>query len=478
MQLSNNTINGFAHGINLDDVDLRAECNTIKNNYIGIKSNNAMVYMNNEASNILKRNESAGISMLGSDSRRSGLYLLEGKNKFQLPASNLSLYHHVLGLWECFQPLSDYTPNHYLNFNFNEFDIPASASVSSLFSLFIVHCTIQTQHFAVNVDLSQNNNSGPTCGNISPADLHPSLATLSEFPPTSGKVSNGSDFYQTPLYQALDQALSKLSFNENIRDDKDALNDLILILQGTITAADANTQGYLNLAYRAMHQALNQAYQQNQLTHNEGEPNPPITELSDVSSIIDDLLLPLSASDSMDHTAIFQLNLDKVHAYRLAGYYGEGIGVLANRLNWTFNFTQSQRAGYWDCVCQQENAYYQGEIPAEEFDYGLDICRQTFAGYSYKKPIIRQEAKTPVNKELFKAYPQPVNDILYIQPNSNIQGLTEVTILNLSGQTLSHTSLTLIDGRFEVNMKHLSSGLYVVRISNNKIQETFKVLKN
>jgi hypothetical protein len=53
-----------------------------------------------------------------------------------------------------------------------------------------------------------------------------------------------------------------------------------------------------------------------------------------------------------------------------------------------------------------------------------------------------------------------------------------VTILNLDGQTLSNTDMSLKDGRFEINMKHLSSGVYIIRISNNKIHKSFKVLKN
>jgi hypothetical protein len=59
-----------------------------------------------------------------------------------------------------------------------------------------------------------------------------------------------------------------------------------------------------------------------------------------------------------------------------------------------------------------------------------------------------------------------------------MQGLAKVTILNLSGQTLSQTALSLIDGRFEVKMKHLNAGLYIIRVSNDKIQQTLKVLKN
>lgn len=476
LQASGNTINGFAHGINLDDMDLRAECNTIQNNYTGIKSNNAIVYLNNEASNTIKQNQSAGINLIGDESGGSGIYLLEGNNKFQFPSSNLSTYNHVLGLWNCNQPLSDYTPTMYMDFNYNQFDIPANATVASLFSLSVVSCNNPSTYFAFNADLSQNNNSAPTCGNSVVIDFHPALATLSELPPTFGKVSNGSAFAETPLYQALDQALNKLSFDEYIRDDQDALNDLILILQGTITNSDAHTQAYLNLAYRAMHQALNQAYQQNQLINNEGEPNPPISEIADVCGIADDWLLLLNPADSMDHASIFQLNLDKVHAYRVAGNYDEALAVLTNRVNWNFNFTQTQRASYWNCVCQQEKAYFNEEIPAEEFEYGIAQCQSTYAGYTYKRAINPTLIEETLEDKL-TAYPQPVSRNLYLEKDLEFDLETTFKVYSLSGAALELKGASISGNKVNLDLSNLKLGVYILKVQSTNFNQTLRILK-
>tara|TARA_R110002050_G_scaffold247901_2_gene385704 strand:- start:5148 stop:10004 length:4857 start_codon:yes stop_codon:yes gene_type:complete len=476
LQASGNTISGFTHGINLDDMDLRAECNTIQNNYIGIKSNNAIVYLNNEASNTIKQNQSAGINMIGDESRGSGIYLLEGNNKFQFPSTNLSTYNHVLGLWNCNQPISDYTPNMYMDFNYNQFDTPANATVVSLFSLSVVSCNNPSTYFALNADLSQNNNSAPTCGNSVVVDFHPALANLSELPPTFGKVSNGSAFAETPLYQALDQALNKLSFDEYIRDDQDALNDLILILQGTITNSDAHTQAYLNLAYRAMHQALNQAYQQNQLINNEGEPNPPISEIADVCGIADDWLLSLNPSDSMDHASIFQLNLDKVHAYRVAGNYDEALAVLTNRVNWTFNFTQTQRASYWNCVCQQEKAYFNEEIPAEEFEYGIAQCQSTYAGYTYKRAINPTLIEETLEDNLI-AYPQPVSRNLHLEKDLEFDLETTFKVYSLSGAALELKGASISGNKVNLDLSNLKPGVYILKVQSTNFNQTLRILK-
>ncbi len=478
LQVGNTTIDGFATGINLNDIDLRAECNTIKNNLIGIKSNNAMLYLNDNASNTIKNNESAGINLIGSEERGSGIYLLEGNNKFQIPLTNLASYNHVLGLWDCYQPLSDYTANMYFDFNYNNFEIPSSSTNGSLFSLSLVSCSNPSLYQALNVDLSINNSSSLSCGGTNNEDLHPSLATLSELPPTFGKVTGGVIFNETPLNLAISQALGKLSFGENIRNDKEGLHDLISILNGTITESDNSTQAYLNLAYKAMHQALNQVYQANQLSHNEGEPNPPVQELTDITSVIDDLLLPLDNLDSLDHSSIFQLNLDKVHAFRLAGHYNEAKAILANRANWTFNFTQSQRASYWNCVCEQEANYYSEEIPAEEFDYGLDLCRQTYVGYTYKKETQMVEIKAKLDQAQLKVYPQPVKSLLFIETNPKTEGELNISIFSLSGQVLSQSSVNPKEGKFEIDMQNLSSGVYLVRFSNAHINESIRVLKD
>ncbi len=481
LKLANSTIDGFLIGLMANDIDLRASCNTIQNNLQGISLENAIGYLNDEASNTFRWNSASNVYLQG-NSNGSGIYLRNGGNLFDLPLSNLnSQFRHIVGNWYCYMPYLDYSPNYqYADFNFNKFQTPSNINypnVGDYFELSVLHCS-NPFSLATNipVELDEEYNSVTNCNNAPTLDLHPTYATLSTLPETFGKVSNGQIFNQTPIGQALDQALSQLSFGEEIRNDKGALETLIAILQGNINQHDANTQAYLNLAYNGMHQALNQAYQQNQLQHNAGEPVPPVVELNNVIGIVDDLLLPLSFTDSLHHAMIFQLHLDKVHAFRVAGHYNEAISVLSNRQNWTFDYTQSQRAGYWNCVCEKEEAYFTGDIRAEEFDYGLDQCRQSFAGYTYKREnLLAQAARESENK--IDAYPQPVKDVLSIKLYDQSIKEVELEVYSAGGYLVKHERLNVDNEIFNLDMSELQAGLYLIHLDLGKGKEVLKVFK-
>ncbi|MGB0979647.1 MAG: T9SS type A sorting domain-containing protein, partial [Croceimicrobium sp.] len=480
LNLKNSSINGFSTGVHVNDIDLRGDCNTIENNSVGVKSENSIVYLNNDASNTFRWNESANIILSGS-SNGGGIYLFEGFNQFDLPLNLTSSFRHIDGAWNCYMPYLDYSSNYqFANFNYNKFQVPVNASFTSIsdyFELNVTSCTNPMNLMAgIAVDLSEDNYSGPNCNSGPAVNLHPSYATLGELQATSGKVSNGQVYIETPLYQALDQALGQLSFGEDLRNDKGALQSLIAILQGNISSLDSNSQAYLNLAYNAMHQALNQAYQQGQLQHNEGEAQAPVEELEDLISIVDDCLLTLNFTDSTDHAKIFQLNLDKVHALRVAGHYSESLSLLNNRTNWTFNYTQSQRAGYWNCVCEQEQSYFNDEIPAEEFSYKLDLCRLSFAGYTYKRNNFEQETSKDAISNI-KAYPQPVEDVLTIELSGVRGDEVKLEVLSLGGKLIKSLVAKNSNNTYNLDMSDLLAGFYLVRVSGNDYSEVLKVLK-
>lgn len=481
LKLKGCTIDGFLVGIKTNDIDLRASCNTVQNSLIGLRSENALTYLNEEASNTFRWNSAMNLNVLGS-SNGSGVYLYNGRNLFDLPLSaNSSGFRHIDGDWQCYMPYLDYSSNYqFADFNYNKFLVPVNANYQNINDYFDLHVFSCSNFFnlaaSIDVDLSVNNNSTPLCGGSSVVDMHPVYATLSELPASSAKVSGGDYFNETPLSQALDQALSDLSFGENVRDDKAALQMLIAILQGTVADQDANTVAYLNLAYNGMHQALNQAYQQDQLQHNKGEALAPVQELDQVVGIANDWLLPLNPLDSSDHALIFQLNLDKVHAYRVAGHYTEALNLLINRANWTFDFVQSQRASYWNCVCEQERDYFAEEIPAEEFDYGLELCRQSFAGFTYKRGNSPLPAAQSIEGTL-EAYPQPVEDVLSIELASQHLEEIDIELFSLGGQLVRKEILRPSEGLFKLDMSGLKSGLYVIHIKGIDLTEVLKVLK-
>ncbi len=72
----------------------------------------------------------------------------------------------------------------------------------------------------------------------------------------------------------------------------------------------------------------------------------------------------------------------------------------------------------------------------------------------------------------FKAYPNPVHDILFIESPTTIK---KVTIYNLLGQeVLANTNETLT----QIDISSLNKGSYLVKISSDKGEKTIKIIKN
>lgn len=475
IQLNGSTLGDYAVGLDLKDIDLRALCNVFEDNLIGIQADNSVLYLNEQANNTFRNNETANLNLSG-NSPSAGIYLLEGHNLFDLPLSNNSIFEHVKGSFDCNAPYSDYLSNGFLDFNFNQFQASPSRTVASYFDLTVSDCGNPNLLYALNVDVSQNNSTGPNCNLGGTLNEHPTYTNMQQLPSTSGKLSFGSVYVNTPIEQAMDQALSQLSYGEFVGNDLGALNDLINVLNANVSTADSNTAAYLDLAYRAMHQSLNQAYQGAQLSHNEGEPNPPVAELSDVIAIVDDWLLGYSIADSSDHAAIFQLNLDKVHAYRVAGHYSEALAIISAANTWTFDYTQSQRAAYWDCVCDLEDRFFREEIPAEEFDYGLNQCQQTYAGFAYKRP---QQAVLKANTEItdqLEVFPQPTSDFLEITSTFGLEGDYQIIVRDLQGRTVLSTNLSTQRKRLELDVQSLKPGLYLLSLAQNQQTRTIKFM--
>jgi len=74
-----------------------------------------------------------------------------------------------------------------------------------------------------------------------------------------------------------------------------------------------------------------------------------------------------------------------------------------------------------------------------------------------------------------KIYPNPVNNILYVQLSS-VSENTEVTIYNVLGKVVLQQKLSELNSSIDVSS--FSSGLYMLSISSNKNSKTFKLIKS
>ena len=234
-----------------------------------------------------------------------------------------------------------------------------------------------------------------------------------------------------------------------------------------------------HFAYEGLLQAFNATLQQGQIAHNEGEPNPVDVDVDRVIAVIDDFIADVNPLDSNDHGAYFNYHLDKVHSYRVAGYYSEALAELASKAQWTFNHTQQQRTGYWQCVCEAEQDYYSGELPAEEFAYSLEQCQNTYRGYAYKneRTSIADLLREPQQEQVIEVYPQPVVETLNIMADQAIDGNTRVRIYNIQGALMLSEELEMQGGEMAIDMRSLPPGLYIVTLNNHKLNNNFRVLK-
>ncbi|MEL6809843.1 MAG: T9SS type A sorting domain-containing protein [Bacteroidota bacterium] len=83
--------------------------------------------------------------------------------------------------------------------------------------------------------------------------------------------------------------------------------------------------------------------------------------------------------------------------------------------------------------------------------------------------IIGREDHQPID---FTVYPNPVTDILYINTTSLIHSIKAYDAM---GNLILTTQVDTINPALD--MSHLSSGIYVIEVSSNRISRTFKVIK-
>jgi hypothetical protein len=327
-------------------------------------------------------------------------------------------------------------------------------------------------------DISINNQSSPTCGSQNPngSEGHPLADALNQFAGFGGKVSSPGFFSDYPLVGAVTEAIDSLSLNEDQNNDLLALQQFNAILSGSLSVQNSTTEAILNLAYQGAFLALNNAYTLGQLNHNGEEPQPKPAVLADFEAIIQSRIEALNPADSLDHNLIFKYNLDKVQAARVGGYYADALGRLA-ATNWQFNYTQSQRKGYWECVCEAENQFYEGALPEEGFAYELQTCRTTFAGYAYKRAQQEQPKTLQEAPQALQVFPQPVNGNLNVQLTKPFNGEVTISVRSTSGALVFNETYQWQGAAKTVRLAGLAPGVYFLEFTSEEYHEVVKLIK-
>lgn len=103
--------------------------------------------------------------------------------------------------------------------------------------------------------------------------------------------------------------------------------------------------------------------------------------------------------------------------------------------------------------------------------------------FDYNAAIITNDYLTTVEEALsveesiaqgFKMYPNPVQNTLFIESENSIQS---VTIYDMNGRLLNKVVFTGNALKENIDMKHLSQGIYFVKIKSDKGEVTAKILK-
>jgi len=112
--------------------------------------------------------------------------------------------------------------------------------------------------------------------------------------------------------------------------------------------------------------------------------------------------------------------------------------------------TVAENLATWDKACDVSQFYGETE------DYSILITEESMS-------------TAEINKNTISVYPNPVQDFLNIQTNSNVKS---VVIANLEGKVVINSTQS------KINMSHLNAGIYIARIElENGEKQTIKVVK-
>jgi hypothetical protein len=83
-----------------------------------------------------------------------------------------------------------------------------------------------------------------------------------------------------------------------------------------------------------------------------------------------------------------------------------------------------------------------------------------------------------MNRGGFHVYPNPTTDFVIVSIPEEIKGNLTATVMNLLGAVVKTEKYTLADASVKIDFSDLPSGIYLLKLSDNKIVKTVKIIKN
>ena len=125
-------------------------------------------------------------------------------------------------------------------------------------------------------------------------------------------------------------------------------------------------------------------------------------------------------------------------------------------------------------MCIRDRVFLEGLTPMTEYEvYVKAFCGTN--GSAWAGPVLfttdEELGVSDINKDQFKLYPNPVNDVVNVSYKSAIDS---ISIYSITGQLVYDNAIHTSSA--QINVSHLSSGLYILEAQVEGSKVRFKII--
>lgn len=468
LNVSSGDVYNNATGIGINRSTFRMTTTDVYDNDYGINAIKSTVYLGENASNTFTNNGNFGILLTDVPY----IILADGCNEFVNNGYNYGTDGYALaGNVSSDMGLTvDTNGDYQLDISNNIW--PTSPSLNQYIYLYYLNDTADETVLFTGNNLTQGTLSCSS-GGIGTYDGYYSEQISEPIISSSfGGIIDTGSFPDTPLADAVVEAVDYMSTGSTLRDDLTAITLLHEILGYQITTPTSASRYLQDFAYTALLEAHSNAYTFKELIPNKAvdgvEPN---AYLSLVTKVIDDKIEALIMSENGSMQRKSKLLLDKSHMYRVSGHYDYALALLNQSEDWATD-KDYLNTKYWECVCDTENKMLKGLIKKEELTTLVAQCKtllppQRKAAFKAAlNPNYNPETIAQTVYEAFSIQPNVTDKEFALQiPAYNEKDNYQLEVVSVTGQILKQVAITSNNQLVSVD---LPAGYYRAVISINE----------
>ncbi|TNE29549.1 MAG: T9SS type A sorting domain-containing protein [Bacteroidetes bacterium] len=476
-EFSNNTVKGLEL-ISVESSVLTK--NQFISNYIGVESYGSVVDISQQSYNCFENNQ-VGISLIGNEGYKAGLYLANGYNRFDLGTHSNGKY--IVGRFCPSLPLSLYQGSQ-INANNNMMPtvqvaaLPGQRCCASIMPVSLTHyssCSGVNNPAGSPITLYIPNNltsitgaCGSSPGGTLDDDLYEERAVSLLDP---GKLIFGEPFNKgLPIRDAILEGAAYISRSgEDVRNDELALNYMKAVLGQTGQNWTSQEQKMLDFAYSLAKKAYANLHQYNEEYTELTVPSSD-AHLSFLTSYISSELAKLLQNGGGEMDKKFAWNLDQGQLYRVGNYYTEAITQLGSAITWATGL-EYERANFWKCICEAEKNYVDGASNEEEFQNATRLCVSTNPNASFKNDLTSFDdlqgypvGNGKIDNEVSRMFPNPTSGKVTVEMKFAVNEALIIQVADLRGHVMFEEDRAAVGMSFTLDLSKLSPGVYQVTL--------------